>query len=574
MAGNSFVDGRLPSRHVNLNNVNRILKWNPHPRARDSCWDEIPESNLQYRNTNALESAKRFAENSARQLLASHDGRLLLDAEDAGEYAEDPKFWFARGAYYSVEYDKLDQEERKWRDPTPEVYYPSPWETELDRAKGSTQNAAQLLARFPTGKALLEAEDHEGSPATDPEYWWSKEKLYKTCYEAEYQKTELERAKRRSDDVARDLATFPAGKVLLDAEDHRDSAIDPEYWRSRERLYKAEKERLTQEFWDHWKRVHLEGSGSPAEAPKPLQSEKHCAAECRKAELDRAKRCADNAARYLAQFAAGKALLEAEDHGDAATDPAYWWSREKLYAAERWKLEQEFWEHWKRTHLDGGVVACESPNNSKRKTRARQSAVTKESRTIRSTRSIARRRKASDRVHSEATPGYPTSYADSGKSMDVHSTGRRMSKNEYRRQKASAVSRKPASSHPGCSAIQKPVYSYVTPKSDDSGTPAAAITERHKASARKTRHKVMDLDTNGRLRQSRPQSHNPYVTPSSQDLAKAKARQRHKRKGAARQKLRRAADSAYRGLKPGPQPIEPISSRLRSSMYHRENGVP
>lgn len=463
-----------------------------------------------------------------------------------------------------------DQEKRKWRDPTPEVYYPSPWETELDRAKGSAQNAAQLLARYPTGKSLLEAEGPEGSSATDPEYWRSKEKLYKACYKAEYQETELERAKRRSDDVARDLATFPAGKALLDAEDQRDAATDPEHWRSKERFYKAEKERLTQEFWDHWKRFHLEGSGSPAKTSKILGAEKPCMVECRKAGLNRAKRCADNAAQFSTHFAAGKALLEAEDHGESATDPVYWWSKEKFYAAERWKLEQEFWDCWKRTHLEGGVVACEAPNDSKQKTRARQSPIAKESRTTRSTRSATERRKETNRVHLEATTGRTISYADSDKSIDVHSMGRRKGKNNYRRQKASVVSRKPALPAPGCSATEQPLYDYMTPNPDHSRTPPAAITERPKASARKRRRKVTDPDANRRPRKSPPQTHSPHVTPSSSDLAKSKAQQRRTHKGAVR-KRRQAADRAYRGSKAGSQSIEPISSRLRSNTYPHQS---
>ncbi len=49
-------------------------------------------------------------------------------------------------------------EEKRWREPTSEIYYPGHWGTELDREKASVQNAAQLLARCPTRKALLESE--------------------------------------------------------------------------------------------------------------------------------------------------------------------------------------------------------------------------------------------------------------------------------------------------------------------------------------------------------------------------------------------------------------------------------
>ena len=50
--------------------------------------------------------------------------------------------------------------------------------------------------------------------------------------------------------------------------------------------------------------------------------------------LERAKRSADLRARGLATFSAGKALLEAEEHGDSATDPGYWWNKKKYDEAE------------------------------------------------------------------------------------------------------------------------------------------------------------------------------------------------------------------------------------------------
>jgi len=199
-------------------------------------------------------------------------------------------------------------------EPTPEIYHPYHWETELDRAKASVQNAAQLLARCPTGKALLESEDYGGF-ATDPEHWWSKEKFYKAFYEAECQETELKRAKRSADDAARDLATFSAGKTLLEAEDHGHSATDSEYWWSKTQFYEGEGMRLNQEYLDRWKRVHLEGKESPFEDLNTTALEKHYGAEDRQSDLERAKRCADYAAQDLAQFPTGKILLEAEAHG-------------------------------------------------------------------------------------------------------------------------------------------------------------------------------------------------------------------------------------------------------------------
>ena len=44
---------------------------------------------------------------------------------------------------------------------TPGVANPDvPWNTELDRAKCEAGNVARILAGFPAGRALLEAEDH------------------------------------------------------------------------------------------------------------------------------------------------------------------------------------------------------------------------------------------------------------------------------------------------------------------------------------------------------------------------------------------------------------------------------
>jgi len=48
-------------------------------------WDEIPETVLQRRKENPLESAKHCAEASARLLSGFHESRILLDAEEPGE---------------------------------------------------------------------------------------------------------------------------------------------------------------------------------------------------------------------------------------------------------------------------------------------------------------------------------------------------------------------------------------------------------------------------------------------------------------------------------------------------------
>ena len=256
--------------------------------------DTISESGWRYKREHALEDAKKCAERYAQLLARYHGGRIILDAEDPGEHASDYSFWFARAEYYRLEHEKLQEDDyhRASRSVTPGVAYPGvPWYTELDRAKCEAGNVARMLADFPAGKALLEAEDHgnltkdgdywwslenfqkppsevvdHGDSITDPDYWWSKEKLYTAQLDAEWERTKLERAKRSADSRARDLATFPAGKALLDAEDHGDCATDPEYWWNKKEYYEAEYDKLQEEFWERWKRTHLDGGETRVES--------------------------------------------------------------------------------------------------------------------------------------------------------------------------------------------------------------------------------------------------------------------------------------------------------------------
>ncbi len=325
MVGSSFINERYESHFVDLDYVNRYLQWNPHPRDRALTqrflWDVMdttPESVQQCRReisaeafetTNesltvfekrkALEDAqlrdvKQCVGHWARRLAEYHEGRVLLDAEDPGEYATDSKYWFARAACYRAEYEKLEKEvyHRASGSVTPGIACPDmPWYTEVARAKCEAGNVARLLADFPAGKALLEAEDHGssikdgnywwtlenfqkpplevegyGDSITDPEYWWNKKRFYNAQLKAEMETTILQRAKQSADSRARDLATFPAGKTLLEAEDHRDSAMDPGYWRSKKRYYKAEYDKLEQEHWDRWKHKNLDGREFPFDA--------------------------------------------------------------------------------------------------------------------------------------------------------------------------------------------------------------------------------------------------------------------------------------------------------------------
>ncbi len=281
MAG-SFADGTLPFYFLDLDEANRKLEWNPLPRDREATqhqwWDRVEtvsDSAQQRRKERcrspaSLQDAMEYAGRYAKSLAIYHGGRVILDAEDPGEYASDPEFWFTRAEYYRLEHDRLQEEDyhRASRSVTPKVMNPVLWKTELDRAKGTAGNTAGLLVQFPAGKALLEAEDH-GDSITDPDYWWSKESFYRAQLKAEVERTKLERAKRSADSRARDLATFPAGKVLLDAEDHGDFVTDPGYWWDKKKYYKAEYDKLRKEFWERWKRTYL-GRGEAS-----LQSLEH-----------------------------------------------------------------------------------------------------------------------------------------------------------------------------------------------------------------------------------------------------------------------------------------------------------
>ncbi len=449
MAGSSFVNETCHSHFADLKHVNRRLEWNPHPLDRGEAmqerwWDwmdrrdsdTVSESGWRYKREHALEKAKKCAERYARPLANYHGGRIILDAEDPGEHASDHSFWWARAEYYRLEHEKLEEEDyhRASRSVTPGVANPDvPWNTELDRAKCEAGNVARMLADFPAGKALLEAEDHgnstkdgdywwrlekfqepsseaenHGDSITDPAYWRNKKKLYSAQLKVELERTKLERAKRSADSRARDLATFPAGKALLEAEDHEDSATDPRYWWNKKKYYEAEYKKLKQEFWERWKSTHLEGGETPLES------------------------------------------------------------------------------------LEGGESPPEALNPSRPKTRARKSSAPIERRSARVTRSTTQRGKGTDRPLSEAIASSPNSDAGINNTKDARSTERRQSKNKYRRQRTEVVERTPPSLPPACSVAQTPYNGYATPRSDESRTRRSMIKELCKGSTQQRRHKITD----------------------------------------------------------------------------------
>lgn len=520
MAGSSFVNETCHSFFADLKHVNRRLEWNPHPRDRGEAmqelwWDwmngresdTISETGWRYKREHALENSKKCAERYARPLANYHGGRIILDAEDPGEHASDYSFWFARAEYYRLEHEMLQEDDyhRASRSVTPGVAYPGmPWYTDIDRAKCEAGNVARMLADFPAGKALLEAEDH-GNLTKDGDYWWSLENFQK-----------------------------PRPEV----ENHGDSITDPVYWRNKEKLYSAQLD-----------------------------------AELQRTKLERAKRSADSRARDLATFPAGKALLDAEDHGDSTTDPGYWWNKKKYYEVEYDKLQENFWERWKRTYLDGGETRVESLergefpsealNTFRPKTRVRKSSAPIERRSARTTRSTTQRGK-------EAIASSPNLNAGINKINDTRSTERRQSKNKYRRQNTHVAERKPPSPSQACSVTQRPYSDYATPRSDELRTQRSTVKKLCKGSTQQRYHKITDKILDREQKKLYLQSQNPYVTPSSPDFSTVRARQRRKRKEVVRQKRRLNEDSTYLESKAASQSI---SSRLRSSTGLREKGT-
>ena len=273
-------------------------------------------------------------------------------------------------------------------------------------------------------------------------------------------------------------------------------------------------------------------------------------------------------------------MLEAEDHGDSATDPGYWWNKKKYYEAEYDKLQEEFWERWKRTHLEigetplesleGGECPPEVLNTFRPKTRARKSSVPIERRSARVTRSTTQRGKGTDRPLSGAIVSSPNLNAGINKTKDARSTKRRQSKNIYRRQHTEVVERTPPSLFPACSVAQTPYNGYVTPRSDESRIRQSMMKELCKRATQQRRHKATDKNSDEEQKKSYSQSQNPYVTPSSPDFSTVRAKQRRKRKDVARQIRRLDGDSTYLGSRAVSQPI---SSRLRSSTSLHRKGT-
>ncbi|KAI4086332.1 MAG: hypothetical protein LQ344_007637 [Seirophora lacunosa] len=243
----SFADGDFMSHGIDLNAVNDQLRWNPCSRdreaAQDAIWNdrsaclERPQD-----QESLLKSARGSAEFYAQRLAAYHEGRLILQNENPGHNAPNPRYWFARAAFYMAEYERLQEEDyaRRSRSVTPGYTHPDFFgESELDRAKGHAENAAVRLASLPEGKAFLDTEDH-GEFSGDPGYWRQKEKEYHNQYLALPKESPLDRARRHAHTVRKKVASFSAGKALLERENHELAEPSVEFWRGMQQYYQTD----------------------------------------------------------------------------------------------------------------------------------------------------------------------------------------------------------------------------------------------------------------------------------------------------------------------------------------------
>ncbi|KAL9039833.1 MAG: hypothetical protein Q9214_004715, partial [Letrouitia sp. 1 TL-2023] len=210
-AASSFADGGFMTRGIDLNHVNERLQL-------------------------SLSSTIDVAEFYAKQLAEYYEGRLILGSETPGQSITSPQYWSARAAFYREKHERLKEEDdkRRSRSVTPEYIHPDCFgESELAKAKGCAENAAFRLASLPEGKAFLDAEDH-GESISDPNYWRRKEKEYYEKYHALPKESGVDRARRHAYTARKKLATFPTGKALLEAEDFKSTEPSIKFWQMKE----------------------------------------------------------------------------------------------------------------------------------------------------------------------------------------------------------------------------------------------------------------------------------------------------------------------------------------------------
>ena len=279
--------------HINLDQVNERLHWNPLPFER-LYRDEWPPNQISLERPTSLTppDTKRFhrgrpfrdalaaARTWAYHLTKFERGRQIVDNEPSiggSDLNHDPKYyqsqyWDARAAYYEAEYHRLQEEIIDIEAPTPEEVHPIFFgATELDQAKGHAQNAAYLLQTVPAGSAYLQMEIREGD-TQNPQYWKDKEMEYTRLYEALPKETMVQRARRHAESKLESLANLPGGQEwLANEEDEGGDPNSAQHWERKETRYVKAFDYLRELFWMQRKSKYGREppSGGPAQSWLP-----------------------------------------------------------------------------------------------------------------------------------------------------------------------------------------------------------------------------------------------------------------------------------------------------------------
>ncbi|KAL9127457.1 MAG: hypothetical protein Q9217_003674 [Psora testacea] len=232
---------------VDLAAVNHLLRRNPGRRCRRKG-----NLNLPHLKKRKLQDAKFCAGVNARLLARYHQGRELLNAESPKDQTDDPEFWWARAIFYKAQYEQFYKDEytRSSRSVTPAYIDPLfSSDAQYDPTIGEAGNVA--LDTTPGHKGQREDEHCETQ---------SQETRRPTTY---HERFSLQAAKDAADRYSRDLKSFPSGRALLDSENHSDKEENLDYWKSRAVLYSAKYQKLEQLFWERWRASILGGGGPP-----------------------------------------------------------------------------------------------------------------------------------------------------------------------------------------------------------------------------------------------------------------------------------------------------------------------
>ena len=402
-------------------------------------------------------------------------------------------------------------------------------ESLLKSAIGSAEFQAQRLAAHYEGRLILQNEN-PGQDIPNPQYWSARAAFYMAEYERLEQEeycrrsrsvtpgythpdffgeSELDRAKGHAENAALRLASHPEGKAFLDNEDHGEFSGDPEYWRQKEKEY------------------HNRVLAIPKESA-----------------LDRARRHAHTVRKKVASFSAGNALLETENHELAEPSVEFWRDMEQHYRTVHKRLQADFWDRWK------GTIA-----GSKGSLLQLSSAAASTSNRRPVTRSCTWRGQEKEKRKITTTACCHDPLTTSSRMRRTRSQTRREHKEAYRL--GSTVSTT-ATAKPHClecSAGHGPASDSSTPISYKRKT--KRLANRH---ARLPGRSIYLREAGRRLESSEGAcAHLNFLQPCV-----PRTSWRCKRVAARQWQHLSTSDSAYHGIKPISQPLDPISSRLRS----------